>query len=126
LRKSDRIRESALEPVLTGSEKYSSLVVGWGSNFPVIKEALEEAEAVDTSFLHIRQVYPMHPRTAEYLEKAERIIVVENNATSQLGSLLMLETGIEPDESILKYDGHPFSVEELADHFRSGHKADVS
>jgi 2-oxoglutarate ferredoxin oxidoreductase subunit alpha len=126
LRKSDRIRESALEPVLTGSEKYSSLVVGWGSNFPVIKEALEEAEAVDTSFLHIRQVYPMHPRTVEYLEKAERIIVVENNATSQLGSLLMLETGIEPDESILKYDGHPFSVEELADHFRSGHKADVS
>jgi 2-oxoglutarate ferredoxin oxidoreductase subunit alpha len=67
----------------------------------------------------------MHPRTQEYLERAEKIIVVENNATSQLGSLLMLETGIEPDGSILKYDGHPFSVEELAGRLRSAFKADV-
>jgi 2-oxoglutarate ferredoxin oxidoreductase subunit alpha len=125
LRKSEKIREAALEPVLTGSEKYTSLVLGWGSNFPVIREALEEAGVADTSFLHLRQVYPMHPRTQTYLEKAERIIVVENNATSQLGSLLMLETGIEPDVSILKYDGHPFSVEELTGRLRTAIKSGV-
>jgi len=125
LKKAEKIREAALEPVLTGSEKYSNLVAGWGSNLPVIREALERIGAADTSFLHFRQVYPMHPRTQEYLEKAEKIIVVENNATSQLGSLLLLETGIEPDESILKYDGHPFSVEELADRLRAALKADA-
>ena len=126
LRKSEIIREAALEPVLTGSEKYSSLVVGWGSTYPVIREALEKVGASNTAFLHFRQVYPMHPKAAEYLERAERIIVAENNATSQLGSLLMLETGIEPDESILKYDGHPFSVEELADRFKTALKKSVS
>ncbi len=126
LRKSEIIREAALEPVLTGSEKYSSLVVGWGSTYPVIREALEKVGASNTSFLHFRQVYPMHPKAKEYLERAERIIVAENNATSQLGSLLMLETGIEPDESILKYDGHPFSVEELADRFKTALKKSVS
>ena len=125
LRKSGKIKEAALEPVLTGSEKYSSLVVGWGSTYPVIREALEEIGAADTSFLHFRQVYPMHPRTKEYLEKAEKIIVAENSATSQLGSLLMLETGIEPDERILKYDGHPFSVEELAGRLRSALKSNL-
>ncbi len=126
LRKSEKVREAAIEPVLTGSEKYSSLVVGWGSTYPVIREALEEVGASDTSFLHFRQVFPMHPRSAEYLERAERIIAVENNATSQLGALLMLETGIKPDRSILKYDGHPFSVEELADRLRSAIKLDES
>ena len=100
--------------------------MGWGSTYPVIREALEKVGASNTSFLHFRQVYPMHPKAAEYLERAERIIVAENNATSQLGSLLMLETGIEPDESILKYDGHPFSVEELADRFKTALKKSVS
>ena len=43
------------------------------------------------------------------------MIVVENNATAQLGKLLTLHGGREPDGAILKYDGLPFTVEELAD-----------
>lgn len=114
LKKLEKIREAVMEPVLTGGDGYKTLVVGWGSTFPVIKEALSGADMTDTAFLHFNQVYPVHPRTKEYLEKAEKIIVVENNATSQFGSLLKLETGIQPHADILKYDGHPFSVEELA------------
>lgn len=113
LRKLEKIREAAIEPTLIGGDGYRTLVVGWGSTLPVVKEALSEADMADVSFLHFKQVYPVHPRTKEYFEKAERIITVENNATSQFGSLLMLETGIQPHANILKYDGHPFSVEEL-------------
>ena len=114
LRKLEKIREAAMEPMLTGGDEYRTLVVGWGSTFSIIKEALSAADMDDVSILHFKQVYPLHLRTKEYLDKAERIIVVENNATSQFGSLLKLETGIQPLASILKYDGHPFSVEELA------------
>jgi 2-oxoglutarate ferredoxin oxidoreductase subunit alpha len=113
LKKLDKIREAAMEPALIGGDGYRTLVVGWGSTLPVVKEALSAADMAGVSFLHFRQVYPLHPRTKEYLEKAERIVTVENNATAQFGSLLMLETGIRPHASILKYDGHPFSVEEL-------------
>ncbi len=117
LNKLKKIREAALEPELIGDAEYSTLIVGWGSTCQIIKEALGVAKPARTSFLHFKQVYPMHPRTKEFLEKAEKIVAVENNATSQLGSLLRLETGIHPHESILKYDGHPFSVEELAGRF---------
>ena len=113
-KKLEKIREAAMEPVLTGNFGYGTLVVGWGSTFPVIKEALAVADMDDAAFLHFRQVYPVHPLAKEYLEKAEKIIVIENNATSQFGSILKLETGIRPHETILKYDGHPFSGEELA------------
>ena len=113
LKKLDKIREAAMEPALIGGDGYRTLVVGWGSTLSVVKEALSAADISGVSFLHFRQVYPLHPRTKKYLEKAERIVTVENNATAQFGSLLMLETGIRPHANILKYDGHPFSVEEL-------------
>jgi 2-oxoglutarate ferredoxin oxidoreductase subunit alpha len=48
----------------------------------------------------------------EFLEKAEKIIDVENNATGQFAKLIRAETGIKID--ILKFNGMPFSVEELS------------
>jgi len=42
----------------------------------------------------------------------ERLVAVECNSTGQL-SRLAGSFGIKSDELILKYDGRPFSVEEL-------------
>jgi 2-oxoglutarate ferredoxin oxidoreductase subunit alpha len=69
----------------------------------------------DLAFLHFKQVYPLHPSTAEYLKKAEKTAIIENNATSQFGSLIKLYTGIDIDRKILKYDGMPFFVEEVVE-----------
>jgi 2-oxoglutarate ferredoxin oxidoreductase subunit alpha len=88
-------------------------VVGWGSNFGVIKEALGKIGDNSISFLHFNQVYPLHSSTEGYLKKAKNLVIVENNATSQFGKLLKLHTGAEIGNKILKYDGMPFSVEEL-------------
>lgn len=115
LKKADLIAEETLEPELTGNEDYRILVVGWGSTYHILKEAAELAGRSDLAVLHFGQVYPLHPSTADYLRKAEKTAVVENNATSQFGRLVKLETGIDFDEKILKYDGMPFSVEELAE-----------
>jgi 2-oxoglutarate ferredoxin oxidoreductase subunit alpha len=41
--------------------------------------------------------------------------IIENNATAQFGNLLKLYTGIDCEEKILKYNGLPFSVEEVKD-----------
>jgi 2-oxoglutarate ferredoxin oxidoreductase subunit alpha len=45
-------------------------------------------------------------------------MVVENNATAQFARLLHRATGVTAQEKILKYDGMPFSVEELAACFK--------
>jgi len=47
--------------------------------------------------------------------RAERIIVVENNATGQFARLLRAETGCVIADQWLKYNGLAFSVDELTD-----------
>jgi len=113
LRKMDLIRKEMQPPELIGNKNYKMLVIGWGSTYYGIKEALERLEDSKTAFLYYKQVYPLHPNTKGYLEKAERTIVIENNATGQFAKLIKMETGIRTDNSILKYNGLPFSVEEI-------------
>jgi 2-oxoglutarate ferredoxin oxidoreductase subunit alpha len=48
------------------------------------------------------------------LEEAKKRILIENNKTAQLGSVIKEETGVDVDYKILKYDGRPFLPEEIA------------
>ncbi len=110
------LKEDVIKPELVGPAEYSTLLVGWGSTYSVIKEALELTEKKDVAFLHFKQVFPLSEDTVEYLLKAKKVIVVENNATAQFGKVLTLELGIKPDEELLKYNGMPFSVEEVKEY----------
>jgi 2-oxoglutarate ferredoxin oxidoreductase subunit alpha len=58
-------------------------------------------------------VYPLPNETSDYLKKARKTVIVENNATSQFAKLIKLHTGIDIRERILKYNGLSFCVEEL-------------
>ncbi|MCJ7501076.1 2-oxoacid:acceptor oxidoreductase subunit alpha [bacterium] len=115
LGKMELIMKDPVPPVLTGPEDFRVLLVGWGSTCQPIREGLERSGRTDTAHLHFPQVYPLPHQAQGYLEQAEKVIVVENNATAQFGKLLILHGGREPDGAILKYDGLPFTVEELAD-----------
>lgn len=115
LSKKDLIMKDPVPPVLTGSEDFRVLLVGWGSTCQAIREGLERSGRTDAAHLHFPQVYPVPQQSQGYLEQAEKVIVVENNATAQFGKLLTLYGGREPDGAILKYDGLAFTVEELAD-----------
>lgn len=113
LQKLDRIKEEIIPPELIGPSDYKILIVGWGSNYHVVRESLERLERKDIAFLHFKQVYPLHSETLSYLKRARRTVIIENNATSQFGRLIRLLTGFEIDRKILKYNGLPFSVEEV-------------
>jgi len=113
LKKLDLIKESIIDPIFTGSEDYETLVIGWGSTYNVIKEALEEINNKKISYLHFEQVYPISNKVKPYLEKAKNIIIIENNATAQFSKLLCISTGIEIKNNILKYNGIHFYQEEL-------------
>lgn len=115
LKKMDKIKKESIPPELIGPKNYKNLIMGWGSTFPVIKEALEALKLKNTAFLHFKQVYPLPDETKNYLKKADIIVMAENNATSQFGKLIKLETGIEINKKILKYSGLAFSVEEMAE-----------
>jgi 2-oxoglutarate ferredoxin oxidoreductase subunit alpha len=113
LNKMDSIKKEMEPPELIGNKNYKILVIGWGSTYYGIKETLEKLEDKRVAFLHYKQVYPLHPDTENYLKKADKTIVVENNATGQFAKLIKMETGIKIDNPILKYNGLPFGVEEI-------------
>ncbi len=113
LHKLELIKKEVIPPELIGPERYDTLIIGWGSTYHAIKEALVILGRDDVAFLHFKQVYPLHPKTADYLQRAQKRVIVENNETGQFGQLIRMETGVEMDQKILKYNGLPFSVDEL-------------
>ena len=113
LKKLELIKKEVIFPELIGDKDYKILIIGWGSTRNVLVEALERLRRDDVAFLYFKQVYPLHEKTNEFLKKAKQTIIVENNATSQFSKLIKLYTDIEIDTKILKYDGNPFSVEEI-------------
>ncbi|MFX1444855.1 MAG: 2-oxoacid:acceptor oxidoreductase subunit alpha [Promethearchaeota archaeon] len=112
-KKLDLIKKVVIPPELIGNNDYEFLIIGWGSNYYLIKEALENLNQDNVAFLHFKQVYPLHSSVNDYVRKAKKIIAIENNPTGQFGKLVELETHIKIDRFILKYSGYVFSVEEL-------------
>ncbi|WP_028317164.1 2-oxoacid:acceptor oxidoreductase subunit alpha [Desulfobulbus elongatus] len=106
--------ELSLPPRLHGPADYRRLLVGWGSTAPAIIEALAQVPLEQTAFLHCVQLYPLPAALEDYLRRAERVIVIENNATGQFARLLRGETGCDIADQWLKYNGLAFSVEEIA------------
>lgn len=113
LKKYELLKNDTIPPELSVQENYKNLIVCWGSTYNIVKEAVINLGRDDTAFLHFKQVYPLPVQTKDYLQKAQRIIIVENNATAQFANLIKLHTGIEIKDKILKYDGLSFYVEEL-------------
>lgn len=107
------MKRESIMPDYFGKPDPRFLVLSWGSTCNIIKEALGEINNSDIGFLHFKQVYPLNKGVLQYFNNSEKIICIENNYTGQFANLLKLELGISADERILKYNGMPFSVEEL-------------
>lgn len=119
LRKRRELLADAIAPQLLGNSDYHTLVIGWGSTCHVIREALETLKEQPVAGLHFSQVYPLPPRTEQWLQRAGQLVVVEGNATGQFADLLQQATGCHIDHRILKYNGLPFTVEELVRRLRA-------
>ncbi len=107
---------------LYGPAEADVTVVGWGSTKGVILDALDELDGqggLRWNFLQIRLLRPFPTdEVAGILGRAKRTILVENNYTCQLGNLIRETTGIHVDHEVPKYDGRPFSQEELVEALR--------
>lgn len=114
LRKMNKIIQEALPPKLSGPKDYEVLIVSWGSTYLIVEEALQSFLNHKIAHLHFSQVYPIHPSAKEYLEKAKRIIFIEQNGTGQFANLVQQTFLIDTSERILKYDGYAYSVEQIA------------
>jgi 2-oxoglutarate ferredoxin oxidoreductase subunit alpha len=95
----------------------NTLFVAWGSPGGVVEEAAERLrkEGIDLGWVIFEEIWPMDPDRIRKMLDNKRLIMVEQNATAQLGRLIAQETGIKSNRSILKYDGRPFFPDYIID-----------
>ena len=119
LKKIDKILDDYVDPDLIGTEDYDILLISWGSTKNAVAAALEEIDNDKIGYLHIKQMAPLHSKIEDYLARANKSICIENNATGQLAKIIKMETEQSIDSTILKYNGLPFSREELIEKIKS-------
>jgi 2-oxoglutarate/2-oxoacid ferredoxin oxidoreductase subunit alpha len=117
LRKMEFLKKDLLEPEYIGEEELDTLLVGWGSLYGPIKDAVRllNAEGKEKyGALVFGDVWPLPDNLLKEKKlKAKRLINIEQNATGQLAQLIRENTGIQMDESYLKYDGRPMASEDI-------------
>ena len=116
LKKFELLKEEVKEPWHVGDEEPENLVVCWGSTYGAVKEAVENLldEGVSIGALVFGDIWPFPTsKLLSLSKKAKKIIDIEQNATGQLDSLMRQEALIQSDYKILKYDGRPFTADEV-------------
>ena len=105
-------------PELEGAADAEITLVGWGSTYGVIKEAIGQLaeKGVTANQLPIKWIVPFHgDAVTEILSQARRVIIVENNYSGQFYRYMRSETGLSVDGHIRKYDGEPFMPHHIVD-----------
>ncbi len=99
-----------------GNKNSKNVVLFWGSTKGAILDAMEN---VNAKFVQVLYMDPFSSKIKKEIE-GKNIILVENNATAQLGKLVAEKTGIfiEEKNKILRYDGRPFLSDELNNELR--------
>ncbi len=112
MKKLDGLVADVLPPTRIGIDTAEIVIVGWGSTYGAIVEAVQKIQKDSLSVLHFAQVFPLPANITDFFTDAKKIIVVENNFSGQFADLLE-KHGVGVTGRILKYDGEPFGVDEL-------------
>lgn len=93
------------------------LVIGMGSTGGTIDQARMrlEAEGIKSNHMTVRLLHPFPTdKVLPQIEKAKKVVILENNATGQLANLVKLNCGNHDKiVNVLKYDGNPFLPNEV-------------
>ena len=110
LKVADSIRD---QDVCLGNESGKLAVVGWGSTYGPIHQAVRRARSrgLDVSHIHIRNIWPMPKNMAALLKGFEHILVPEMNM-GQLKTLLRDQFLVDA-KPLLKVAGQPFRIAEI-------------
>jgi len=106
----DSIPDQIVEQGATGAKV---AVVGWGSTYGPIAQAVrrKRAEGVDVAHVHIRHIWPMPKNLGELLKSFDHIIVPEMN-TGQLKTVLRDQFLVDA-KPVNKVSGQPFTIAEI-------------
>jgi 2-oxoglutarate ferredoxin oxidoreductase subunit alpha len=112
MHKLEKARADIEPPARYGPEEAPIVLVGWGSVYGVLREVVDRLEG-GARLVHFRDLWPFPADAAADALENGTLVVVENNYTSQFKRLLQAETCIRIDHTLSRYDGRPFSPEDV-------------
>ena len=119
-RKLQLLAEEIPVPAVHGDPEGEALLVGWGSTFGPIHEAVNRARERGESLaaLHLRHLHPLPNGLNEIFDRFKRVIVIEMNdegmyGHGQLATILRAKYCNPKIRSLTKTDGLTFRVREI-------------
>jgi 2-oxoglutarate/2-oxoacid ferredoxin oxidoreductase subunit alpha len=96
-----------------GEESGKLAVVGWGSTFGPIHQAVRRSRAkgLDVSHIHVRHIWPLPANLGDLLRGFEHVLVPEMN-TGQFKTVLRDQYLVDA-QPLTKTSGQPFQIAEL-------------
>jgi 2-oxoglutarate ferredoxin oxidoreductase subunit alpha len=101
------------QEVSLGTEGGKLVLVGWGSTYGPIHQAVRRARAkgLDVSHIHVRHIWPMPGNLGDLLRKFDKVIVPEMN-TGQFKTVLRDQYLVDA-QPLNKTSGQPFTIAEM-------------
>lgn len=117
-----QLEDELSTPEVYGDESGETLVVGWGSTWGPIREAVNRlrAEGRKVAAMHLRHLNPMPKGLDEIFDRFDHVLVVEMNdegiyGYGQLATLLRARHCNPKIQSCTKTDGLTFKIREVVE-----------
>ncbi len=114
LKKWETAKELVHPPeVLSRRLDCSEAMLFFGTSTYAAIEAMDELGALGIPMNAMRlRAFPFGQAVRDFIERHERVYVVEQNRDAQMRSLLLIELGVAPQKlvSVLQYDGFPITA----------------
>ena len=123
-KKFETARSAVPKPVLVHDVKVKVGIIAYGSSHWAVLEGLDQMSReyqLEADYLRLR-AYPFHRDVHEFVERHERVYVVEQNRDGQMLSLLRLDLTAEQVgklRSVRHYNGLPVDARSLTDDITS-------
>jgi len=101
-------------------------IIFFGTSTYSALEAMEQLAAIGLKTDAMRlKAFPFNDAVRDFIERHERVFVIEQNRDAQMRSLLMIELGMDPKKlvSVLNYDGFPITAETITRQILKHHPA---
>jgi len=122
MRKLEGLIAEALPPEWYGPEEAEEVLIAWGSTYGPCREAVDRlnGDGGSAAMVHFTQVWPLDVGgVRKLLAKRKRLISVEGNQTGQFATVLRQAGALGECELMTRYDGMPFTGEEIARRVKS-------
>ena len=106
------------QPKYFGPKDPTTVFVGMGSTKNAVLDAMKISKK-RIGYLHYKYILPLKEEKILQLSKeGVKVVLIENNQTGSFGKLIKEQSGFYIPNTLKKYDGRPFFVNDILDYLK--------